>query len=69
MLTREENLARAIEDRDILETDIMLMEDEMSGLSEEDEQYDYLDAELHGMQNEVMYLNSVISSYEAGHDY
>jgi hypothetical protein len=54
MLTREENLARAIKERNELETDISLMEEQLRFIDEEDEDYEYIDAELHNMHNEVI---------------
>ena len=68
-MTPQEELDRAVEDRGMLEGDISLIEDDirllgMVGVGEDDPEYDALERELNSMQNEVMYLDSVIQDLE-----
>ena len=64
MMTRQEELRRAIEDRDMLETDIDLMNDELRYLDEESEKFEDLESEINNMQNQVYYLNHVIEDLQ-----
>lgn len=71
-MTDQEELARLYEDRDMLEIDIDMMNEEMrqmefNGTDEEDEYYSGLQSEVNAMENEVMYLTACIESLEAGH--
>lgn len=60
-----EELIRAYEERETLETDISIMEyDELRQYEEGSEDYEALEAEINAMQNQVLYLNSVIDDLE-----
>ena len=61
MMAREEEYARLLEDRDDKENELAYIEDQIRlGQVDEEEEYGY----INDLQNEIMYLTSVIDSYE-----
>ncbi len=72
-MTREEELARMIEDRDIAENDAQTYSDEMDEIEEqypdsfeERDDWNSLDCAVRDLENEAAYLTSWILSYEQG---
>lgn len=68
-MTLEKELERAIEDRDILEMDSEAINDnirhlEMRGAIEGNDEYDEEIRELNNLDNEILYLDSVIADLE-----
>jgi hypothetical protein len=68
-MTLEEELERAIDERDCLETDIQLLNTELillerAGVDEEDVEFESLEREINAMENQVMYLDSVIEDLD-----
>lgn len=68
MMTREEELKRLYEDRDMNETDLELYNEELKALDEESEEYDDLCNEISALENEIMYQTACIISIEGGYE-
>lgn len=59
---------RILDDRDMLELDICLLEDELRklelcGITEGDPEYDEIEDEINTKTNEVMYLERCLADY------
>ena len=65
MMTRQEEYQRLLEDRDEKENEIAYIEDMIRrGDMDEDEEYSYVNA----LENEIMYISSLIEEYEEDMD-
>jgi hypothetical protein len=63
-MTKEQELKRLYEDRDMLEIDIDDMNQELKSVEPDSEREDYLYSEINSMENEVAYINVCIQDLE-----
>ena len=63
-MTKEEELKRMYEDRDMLEIDIDDMNEELKSVEPNSDREDYLYSEINSMENEVTYITVCIQELE-----
>ena len=67
-MTREQELSRLYEDRNMLELDIDLLDEELKYMEEDSEEWNATYTEVTHMMNEVRYMTACIESLEEGND-